>query len=260
MSRFLQLALLLALALSACATAPESGADPPRREVVLVAGGSGRAGIYLIRQLKAQGIAFRATTRSIAEARQRLGAEAEGIDWVEADLRDAAAARSAVSGTGSIISVIGSRDLTGANSAEYVDYGAVRNLVDAAKAGGLRHFVLLTAIGTSDKESFANKLFKGALEWRYKGEEYLRASGIGYTIVRPAGLTNDPAGTKGVKFYQGDDWKMHLRKSISRDDLALVLIESLRAPGARNASFEVVHDAAEPPGSWRAQFTGLKAD
>lgn len=246
-----------ALLLGGCAS---SGTAPLEDQLVLVAGGSGRAGVYVLRQLKAQGLKFRAMTRDVAEARRRLGADAEGVDWIAADVRDPAQAAAAVRGAGYVISVIGSRELSGPNSAQFVDYEGVRNLVDAAAASGVRHFTLLTAIGTSDKESFANKLFKGALEWRFKGEEHLRGSGLAYTVVRPAGLTNEPAGQKGVRLYQGDDWKAHARKTISRDDLALVLIETLRNPGARNATFEIANEAGEPPGTWRAQLSALQPD
>jgi uncharacterized protein YbjT (DUF2867 family) len=255
-------AAALAFGVSACTGAGvgsglQSGLQDGR---ILVAGGSGRQGVYVMRQLQAAGLPFRATTRSIAEARKRLGADAEGVEWLEVDLREPADATRAMQGITHVISVIGSRELTGPNSAEFVDYGAVRNLVDAAVAEKAGHVVLLTAIGTSDKDSYANKLFKGALEWRFKGEEHLRRSGLAYTVVRPAGLVNEPAGRKGVALYQGDDWKSHARKTISRDDLALVLIESLRNPGARNATFEIANDPTLPPDAWRAQMAALKPD
>ncbi len=250
------------LALGACAgEASRRGAsDVPAGETIVVAGGSGRAGRYVLRELEAQGLRFRATTRNEAQALVRLGPDAEGVEWVEADLREPDEAARALEGAAYVICVVGSREMAGPNSAQFVDYEGVRNLVDAAAASGVRHFVLLSAIGTTDKESAANRIFKGALEWRYRGEQHLRASGIPYTIVRPAGLTDEPGGVKGVRLWQGDDWRAHLRKTISRADLAQVLIESLRNPGARNATFEITSEAAEPPGSWRAQLAALRAD
>lgn len=249
------------LVVAGCASAERRDAAHTSAEgALLVAGGSGRAGVYVLRELRAQGKTFRATTRNAAEARARLGAEAEGVTWVEADLRDPAAATRALQGVDRVICVIGSREFSGANSAEFVDYGAVKNLIDAAMQAKVQHVVLLSAIGASDPESLPNKLFKGALEWRYKGEQHLRASGLAYTIVRPAGLTNEPAGKKGVGLYQGDEWQRHVRKTISREDLAQVLIESLRNPGARNATFEIANEPDEPPGTWLAQLAALKAD
>lgn len=252
----------LALALGACSTpGPRgAGADPLKGELIVVAGGSGRTGRVVLQQLQAQKLRFRATTRDEAQARARLGADAEDVDWIEADLRDGEQAFRALRGADYVICVIGSREMAGPNSAQFVDYEGVRNLVDAAVAARVRHFVLLTAIGSSDKDSAANKMFRGALEWRFKGEEHLRASGIPYTIVRPAGLTDEPGGVKGVKLWQGDDWRSHARKTIARADLAQVLIESLRNPGARNVTFEITQEEAERPGAWRAQMAALQAD
>jgi uncharacterized protein YbjT (DUF2867 family) len=253
---------VLSVALGACAVAPDS---ENRRETlndqrILVAGGSGRAGRVVLRQLGAEPLTVRATTRSLSVANERPGMVTEGIEWVEADVRDPNDTRRALQDVDLVICVIGSRELSGPNSAEFVDYGGVKNLVDAAVEANVRHFVLLTAIGASDPQSFANKLFKGALEWRFKGEEHLRASGLAYTIVRPAGLTDEPGGAKGVRLYQGDDWRSHLRKTISREDLARVLIASLTAPGARNATFEIANEADEPVGTWPEQLAALQAD
>lgn len=243
------------LALPGCATAPSAGGD-----LVLVAGASGRAGRYVVQRLKEQGIPFRAMTRSRADAEQRLGAEFAGVDWVECDVRDPAQVAAAMRGVDQVISVIGANQVSGDNSAEFVDYGGVRNLVDAAAAEKVGRFVLLTAIGVTDPAHPFNKATKGALGWRLKGEDYLRASGVAYTIVRPGGLVNEPAGQKGLRLEQGDIWRPLLRSTLSRDDLALVLIESLRQPGARNATFELVNDPALPPGAWRDGFATLKPD
>jgi len=257
MNRRALTALVLAwvIALSGCATVPSGGGD-----LVLVAGASGRAGRYVVQHLREQGIPFRAMTRSRADARQRLGADFDGVDWFECDVRDPAQVAAAMRGVGQVISVIGANQVGGDNSAEFVDYGGVKNLVDAAVAGKVNRFVLLTAIGVTDPAHPFNKATKGALAWRFKGEEYLRASGVDYTIVRPGGLVNEPAGQKGLRLEQGDNWRPLLRSTLSRDDLALVLIESLRQPGARNTTFELVNDPALPPGAWRERFATLEPD
>lgn len=249
------LALAGILALSGCASTA-AGDDG----IVLVAGASGRAGRYVVQRLKEQGVPFRAMTRSRAGAEQRLGPDFAGVDWVECDVRDPAQVAAAMRGVDYVISTIGANQVGGDNSAEFVDYGGVRNLVDAAAAEQVDRFVLLTAIGVTDPAHPFNKATKGALGWRLKGEDYLRASGLAYTIVRPGGLVNEPAGQKGLRLEQGDNWRPLLRSTLSRDDLALVLIESLRQPGARNATFELVNDPTLPPGAWRDRFATLEPD
>lgn len=254
-------AMLIGILLNACAVRPAGlPADPLAGRTILVAGASGRVGHRVVQQLQAQGLQFRALTRDAGSARDRWGTKLPRVDWVSGDVRDAARMREVVSGSDFVICVIGSREISGPNSAEFVDYGGVRNLVDAAGAAGVRRFVLLTAIGVTDREHPFNKATRGALEWRFKGEQYLRASGLDYTIVRPGGLIDTPAGQQGVRLAQGDDWKPVLRATLSRDDLAQVLIEALRVPEARNVTFEIVNDAAVVPEAWREQLRSLRPD
>ena len=251
------------LLLAGCVTqpvAPRPSATTKPVELILVAGASGRAGHFVVEHLREEGVAFRAMTRSREEAMKRLGPAFADVDWVECDVRDAAQVAAAMRGVTEVISVIGANQITGPNSAEFVDYGGVKNLVDAALAQKVRHFVLLTAIGVTDPDHPFNKATKGALGWRLKGEDYRRASGLSYTIVRPGGLVNDPAGQKGLRIEQGDHWRPLLRSTLSRDDLALVLIESLRNPAARRTTFELVNDPEAAPGAWREAFSNLRPD
>ncbi len=252
------LVVLLCLLATACAHSPAQLGQSADR--ILVAGASGRVGRYVIAQLKAQGQEFDALTRSRETAIERWGDDFADMHWVVGDVRDAERMHTIMSGNTQVICVIGTRELKGPNSAEFVDYGGVVNLVDAALAAGVKHFVLLTAIGVTDPTHPFNKATGGALEWRFKGEEYLRASGLSYTIVRPAGLQDRPAGEQALVIQQGDQWRPLLRSALSREDLALVLIESLSNAGAKNASFEVANDPTLSLDDWRAKLSLLAPD
>lgn len=253
--RFASVGVLL---LAGCAG---TGSAPPvAPPTILVAGASGRVGIEVAKRLQSENAPVRALTRSRERALERWGEEFATLDWVEADVRDPAQVRAAMPGVERVICVIGTRELEGPNSAEFVDYGGVRNLVDAALAEGVRHFVLLTAIGTTDPEHPFNKLTKGALQWRFKGEEHLRDSGLAYTVVRPGGIVDGEADELGVALLQGDEWKPLLRKTIRRKDLAAVLVEAARNPALRNVTLEIVNDESLSPGAWRASLTALEPD
>lgn len=268
MRRTLQTAILVFVCgsvtlLTGCAMqsdADQSAAAAEPAGLILIAGASGRAGHFVVQHLREEGSAFRAMTRSREEAQKRLGPAFADIDWVECDVRDKAEVAAAMRGVTQVISVIGANQISGPNSAEFVDYGGVKNLVDAAVAENVSHFVLLTAIGVTDPAHPFNKATRGALGWRLKGEDHLRASGLGYTIVRPGGLVNQPAGQQGLRIEQGDQWRPLLRSTLSRDDLALVLIESLRNPAARRTTFELVNDPEATPGAWREAFPSLRPD
>lgn len=248
----------LALLLAACAGGP--GAAPPDGPVV-VAGASGRTGQFILRELQARGLSYRPLTRSRAAALERLGPDAAAEAWVEVDVRDPAAVDAAVAGAGAIISVIGTREVRGPNSAEFVDYGGVKNLVDAARRQGVRHLVLLTAIGVTDPAHPLNKAANNTLAWRFRGEEYLRASGIPYTIVRPAGLRDEPTGHwGGLRLDQGDDWQKVKGTVVAREDIARLMVEALGNPALRNVTLEAVADKAVDPEAWRARLATLQPD
>ncbi len=70
----------------------------------------------------------------------------------------------------------------------------------------------------------------------------------------------DSLGKQGLRIEQGDHWRPLLRSTLSRDDLALVLIESLRNPAARGTTFEVVNDPAAIPGDWVEALSSLRSD
>jgi hypothetical protein len=63
-----------------------------------------------------------------------------------------------------------------------------------------------------------------------------------------------------LRIEQGDNWRPLLRSTLSRDDLALVLIESLHNPATRRTTFELVNDPAAASGTWRSALSDLKPD
>ncbi len=231
-----------------------------REKTILVAGASGRTGHYVIRHLKDQGLTIKSLTRNEERAIERWGEEYRDMNWVEGDVRDADRMMEIMGGVDMVISVVGSREREGPNGPEFVDYKGVVNLVDAAVAHNVEHFVLLTALGASDPDHPLNKVLGNALTWRIKGEEHLRASGVTYTIIRPTGLVDAPTGEKGVSIVQGDKWKDIFRGTISRDDLALVFLETLRNPASHNTTFEIVNRDDIEPGAWQDQINQLLND
>jgi len=231
-----------------------------RDKSIFVAGGSGRAGRYIVERLDARGLNFTPMTRSKEAAIERLGPAFAEMNWVEGDVRNAEQMRTLLMGKDMVICVIGSRETEGPNGPEFVDYQGVANLVDAAVAADVEHFVLLTAIGVTDENHPLNKLLGNALIWRFKGENQLRESGLTYTIVRPAGLVDEPSGEQGVFLDQGDNWQDIFRGTITRGDLADVLIASLETNHTHNRTFEIVNRTDLEPGIWRETLPNLVSD
>ena len=82
------------------------------------------------------------------------------------------------------------------------DFDGNKNVIDAAKAAKITRFVLVTVIGAGDSEKAApwisRVILKDIIAAKTKAEDYLRASGLEYTIIRPGGLLDKPASGKAV--------------------------------------------------------------
>jgi uncharacterized protein YbjT (DUF2867 family) len=143
------------------------------------------------------------------------------------------------------------------NTTEMVDYEGVKHLAEAARTAGVKHFVLISAMGVTNPEHAHNK-FDNVMHWKLKGENALRASGVPYTIVRPGGLSDEAGGTLGTLVAQGDDQGVG---QSNRIDVARICVRALTDPAARNVTIEVVKDASQPvvPPDGKV-FSGMKAD
>eukprot|EP00439_Symbiodinium_sp_Y106_P064242 s862_g10.t1 len=102
-----------------------------------------------------------------------------------------------------------------------VDWLAQKAQIDAARLAGVGHVKKL------------------------KAEKYLIDSGLTYTIVHPGGLLNEPGG-KRTLVVGVDDKVPTESRSIPREDVAEVLLQSLLQSDYRDRSFDLV---AEPEGS-----------
>jgi uncharacterized protein YbjT (DUF2867 family) len=118
--------------------------------------------------------------------------------------------------------------------------------------------VLLSSAGVTHPDHPLNARFNNILRWKLKGEDYLRASGLAYTVVRPLGLRDTAGDTKGVRVLQGDT--VTAGREISRADVAAVVVAALKTPAARGKTFEIHNDDTLPVGAWRGGFAALKAD
>jgi uncharacterized protein YbjT (DUF2867 family) len=119
------------------------------------------------------------------------------------------------------------------------DYTANQNLIDAAEQGGVGRFVLLSALGAAESEGSVPfqvmDTMRPLLLDKSRAELYLRESGLEWTIIRPVPLTDDPASgagmlTEGVACYG----------TISRDDLAALLLRAAEAPAAARKTLTAI--------------------
>ena len=98
--------------------------------------------------------------------------------------------------------------------------------------------------GQEDSPGFViTNAFGKVLDEKIVAENYLRASGIDYTIVRPGGLKAKPP--TGALKISGEDTLNS--GEISRDLVADVCVASLTDPKASNKVLEIVEDDGTPP-------------
>lgn len=226
--------------------------------LVLVAGATGKTGRLILEQLRRDPrFAIRPLARDVAAARKNVGAE---YAWVAGDVTRPETLGPALTGVSLVLCAIGGTERSGPNSPEFVDYAGVKNLTDSARAAGVRQLVLESSMGAGSGGGLLGmvlNLFSGdALKWKAKGEAHLRASGVPYTIVRPGGLTDDPAGQTGIVFRQGDEGSGR----IGRADVAAVMISALANPDALGKTFEIFSDAKARRDAWRTGFSALQPD
>ncbi|TVU33493.1 hypothetical protein EJB05_25316 [Eragrostis curvula] len=77
------------------------------------------------------------------------------------------------------------------------------------------------------------------------GEDALRKSGLGYTIVRPGPLQEEPGGQRALIFDQGN----RISQGISCADVADICVKALHDSTARNKSFDVCYEHVSEQGN-----------
>ena len=136
-------------------------------------------------------------------------------------------------------------------AAHEVDNVGTCHLIDAAKKAGISKIVMVSSILTNGRNWGQEKspgfvvtnAFGNVLDEKLVAENYLRASGIDYTIVRPGGLKAKPP--TGSLIIAAEDTLN--AGEVSRDLVADVCIAALSDPKASNKVLEIIEDDESPP-------------
>lgn len=240
---------------------------------VVVAGATGQTGRRILERLAAtSGLSVTAGVRNVDKASKSLqesstvvrGAmvqQVASVDTSAVSLRhldvvmdDVDAIAATLAGADSLVVAIGfipGNPLKMNEQAHAVDNIGACKLIDAAvKTGTIKKVVMVSSIltngrnwGQADSPGFVvTNAFGKVLDEKIVAENYLRKSGLDYTIVRPGGLKAKPP-TGALKILGEDTTNAG---EISRDLVADVCVAALTDPKASNKVLEIIEDDGTP--------------
>jgi uncharacterized protein YbjT (DUF2867 family) len=144
--------------------------------MILVLGATGRLGGIITQRLLAEGKPVRILVRPTS-AYQSLAAA--GAQPAIGDLKDRASLDAACAGIDTVITTANSAVRGGEDNVQTVELEGNRSLIDAARAAGVQQFLFTTALGSTVNSPMP------FIQAKARSEEYLRASGMPYTILAP---------------------------------------------------------------------------
>lgn len=208
--------------------------------MILVVGATGTLGSEICQGLVAADKPVRALVRKTSEPGKKDVLTKLGAELVEGDLKDRASLDRACRGATAVMTTptaIMSR--SEADTFETVDLRGQMDLIDAARAVGIGHFVFVSVSGKMGKDG-GNPL----IEAKRAVETHLGQSGLTYTILRPTFFMEVWFGPHlGFDFENGNATIYGSGESqssyISLGDVAEFALQSLANPAARNAILEL---------------------
>ncbi|EYU33344.1 hypothetical protein ABFS82_13G085400 [Erythranthe guttata] len=234
------------------------------RKKIFVAGATGSTGKRIVEQLLAKGFAVKAGVRDVDKAKSTFPGNNPHLQFVKADVTEGSTklADAISDDSDAVICATGFRPSWDLLAPWKVDnYGTV-NLVEACRKKNVNRFILVSSILVNGAAMgqllnpayiFLN-VFGLTLVAKLQAEQYIRKSGIDYTIIRPGGLKNDPP--MGNIVMEPEDTLY--AGSISRDQVAEVAVEALLLPESSYKVVEIVARTEAPKRSFDELFGTIK--
>jgi uncharacterized protein YbjT (DUF2867 family) len=195
--------------------------SPEVQDKILVMGATGDTGFKTVEILKADGVDVVAFARETSD-RARL--DELSVEVAIGDAFDKSTIDPVLSSGNftAIVSALGGRF----GDPRRVDFEGNKNLIDAAKEAGVDRYILVTMIGVGDSAQAipdnVKQFFSKVIELKTQAEDYLKASGLNYTILRPGGLLSELATGNGMRTQDPT-----VMGTIHRPDLAQLIVDAL---------------------------------
>lgn len=205
--------------------------------MILIVGGSGVLGSLVARGLLASGERVRVMSRTPSRGESPRFA---GAEVVQGDLLDRESLLRACGGADALVAAAHSMLGRGRYASVHVDGHGHRQLFDVAKATGVRHIVYVSVYDYG-------QVYRSVPFFRIKleVEQYLKASGLSYTILRPTAfmdhhahvLIGEPvlSGRTVMLFGRGEQ----LRNFVAAADVAQVVSLALQDRTLAGATVDI---------------------
>jgi uncharacterized protein YbjT (DUF2867 family) len=204
--------------------------------MILIVTANSRLGGAVARLLRESGRPVRGLVRS-PDKGQALAPL--GVEIVIGDLRQPESLRRACQGATAVVAAAHAFLGGWGNRSSAVDWKGHCSLIDAAREAGVDCFIYTSALGADQGHPVPFLRYKAAVE------EYLRSSGLDYTIIRPSSfmethahqLIGQPLLDKGKANVLGEGNSP--RNFVAVSDVARLVVMALDNPAARGQTIEI---------------------
>ncbi len=206
---------------------------------VLVTGGTGFVGTYVVNRLLHRGHSVSVLARDPRKTRNRYN---RPVGAVTGNVLDPSSLAAAVAGHDAVVHLVGIIHEKGEQTFDRMHRQATENVVAAARAAGVRRYVHMSAMGSTDDSPSEYGRTKAA------GEEAVRASGLDWTIFRPSVIFGPGDGFVSLlaQIVRGNPGFIPVIgpgttrfQAVAVEDVARVFAEALEKPESAGRAFEV---------------------
>ncbi len=210
--------------------------------MILITGASGYVGSHIVKKLVTAGKPVRAMVLNPDRAQAEGRLQGLDIERVRGDVTKPETLAAALTGVTAVVHTVAIAIEKGGRKYEEINYRGTVNVVEAAKTAGVRRFVNLSQLGADAGLPYRFLASKG------KAQDYVAASGLDWTAVRPSvvwGPEDEFANTFAklvplspvIYPIVGD--KNAKFESVWVDDVAEVFLKILEDDGTIGMEFEI---------------------
>jgi uncharacterized protein YbjT (DUF2867 family) len=207
--------------------------------VILVTGGTGFVGSRIVHALRAEGRTVRCLVRRPASAGQL---RAWGCELVQGDVTDATSLKRAVEGCDTVVHLV-AIIMGRPEDFDRVMTRGTADLVQAAEEAGVRRFVLMSALGTSEATRELTPYYRA----KWAMEQTVQASTLAHTIFRPSFVFGHDGGSLPtfLRLVRYSPVTPVVGSGTQRiqpiwvDDVAAYYAKSIDLPAAEGRTFEI---------------------